>query len=132
NVNGRVIFYADQMTESMRLTIEETARRREKQLRYNEEHGITPRQIVKSKENILIQTRVADSKEAAERAYIEPTTPSMAADPVISYMKPDELKKQIGQLKKSMEKAAKELDFIEAARLRDEMYQLEAMLKKSV
>ena len=130
NVNGRVIFYADHITESMRLTIEETDRRREKQLKYNETHGITPRQIVKSKDHILGQTKVADAKMPEEHPYIEKEPTALAADPVMKYMKPDEIKKLIAQTKKSMEKAAKELDFIEAARLRDEMYQLEQTLKQ--
>jgi excinuclease ABC subunit B len=130
NVNGRVIFYADHITESMRLTMEETDRRREKQLKYNETHGITPRQIVKSKDHILGQTKVADAKLPEENPYIEKETTALAADPVMKYMKPDEIKKLIAQTKKAMEKAAKELDFIEAARLRDEMYQLEQTLKQ--
>ncbi|MFM9051774.1 MAG: helicase-related protein, partial [Bacteroidota bacterium] len=130
NVNGRVIFYADQVTESMRQTMEDTGRRREKQLAYNEEHGITPTQIVKSKESVLIQTKVADARGSVEKAYVESEIASLAADPVLNYMNPEEIKKQIGSVKKSMEKAAKELDFIEAARLRDEMYQLETLLKK--
>jgi excinuclease ABC subunit B len=130
NINGRVIFYADKITESMRLTIGETNRRREKQMKYNEEHGITPQQIIRSKESILGQTKVADSLSLPESAYVENQHLSIAADPVVQYMKTDELKKLISQTRKSMEKAAKELDFIEAARLRDEMYELEKMLAK--
>lgn len=124
NVNGRVIFYADKITDSMQQTMDETSRRREKQLKYNEQHGITPTQIVKSIDHSLQQ-----SKGAEPKPYVESTISSMAADPVLQYMKPDELKKLIGQAKKNMEKAAKELDFIEAARLRDEMFELERMLK---
>jgi len=131
NVNGKVIFYADKITDSMQQTMDETTRRREKQLKYNEEHGITPRQIVKSKDAILGQTKVADAKVVEAGAYVESDTPSMAADPVMKYMNSDELKKQVAQTKKAMEKAAKELDFIEAARLRDEMYELEKLVKKS-
>lgn len=129
NVNGKVIFYADKITDSMQQTMDETTRRREKQLKYNADHGQTPRQIVKSKDAILGQTKVADSKTLEAGAYVESETPSMAADPVMQYMKPEELKKQIAQTKKAMEKAAKELDFVEAARLRDEMYGLEKLLK---
>ncbi len=130
NINGKVIFYADKMTASMQLTIDETNRRREKQMKYNVEHGITPRQITKSRESIMGQTKVADSRMAEEFAYVEQDRLSVAADPVVQYMKSDELKKLISQTKKSMEKAAKELDFIEAARLRDEMYDLEKLLAK--
>jgi len=128
NINGRVIFYADKITDSMQKTLDETSRRREKQMRYNEEHNLVPVQITKSVESIMNQTRVADSKLAEADAYVESEHVSIAADPVIQYMKPEQLKKLIAQTKKSMEKAAKELDFIEAARLRDEMYQLEKML----
>ncbi len=130
NINGRVIFYADKITASMQQTIDETNRRREKQLKYNTEHGITPKQIVKSRESIMGQTKVADSRLAEEFAYVEHSNLSVAADPVVQYMKSDELKKLISQTKKSMEKAAKELDFIEAARLRDEMYDLEKLLER--
>ncbi|HPD54426.1 MAG TPA: helicase-related protein, partial [Bacteroidia bacterium] len=130
NVNGRVIFYADKITESMQQTMDETNRRREKQLRYNEEHGITPTQIRKSKDAILLQTKVADRRQLTEPgAYTEDfATPSIAADPVVQYMDQEQLKKLIGQTRKSMEKAARELDFIEAARLRDELFQLEKMV----
>lgn len=129
NVNGRVIFYADKITDSMQQTLDETTRRREKQLLYNEKHGITPRQIIRSKESILGQTKVADAKTAEAKAYVESDTLSLAADPVIQFLPKDDIKKMIQQTRKNMEKAAKELDFIEAARLRDEMYQLEQMLK---
>lgn len=130
NINGRVIFYADKITDSMQKTIDDTNRRREKQMAYNLEHGITPRQIVKSRESILGQTKVADAKAFTESAYTEGGTASIAADPVIQYMNQDELKKLIAQTRRSMEKAAKELDFIEAARLRDEMYELEKLASK--
>jgi excinuclease ABC subunit B len=129
NINGRVIFYADTITESMQQTIDETNRRREKQLSYNQEHGITPKQIERSKESILRQTKVAD-KLAEPKAYVESEGLSVASDPVVQYMGQEELKKLISQTKKSMERAAKELDFIEAARLRDEMYALERMVNK--
>lgn len=129
NIEGRVIFYADKITESMQKTIDETNRRREKQTDYNLEHGITPVQITRSRESIMNQTAVADKKVAEPKAYIENTQINMAADPVVKYMGQDELKKLISNTKKSMERAAKDLDFIEAARLRDEMYGLEKLLK---
>lgn len=129
NINGRVIFYADKITDSMQKTIDETQRRREKQIHYNEAHGLTPKQIIKSVESIMGQTKVADSKLQEEHAYVESGQVSIAADPVLKYMNKDELKKIIAQTRKSMEKAAKDLDFIEAARLRDEMYELEKMIK---
>ena len=129
NINGRVIFYADKMTDSMKKTIDETNRRREKQHAYNQLHGLTPTQIFKSKENIMGQTKVADSKIAEPKAYVEGGNISLAADPVVQYMNNEELKKLLSQTKKSMEKAAKELDFIEAARLRDELYALEKLMK---
>ena len=129
NVKGKVIFYADTITESMRRTIEETNRRREKQAEYNKIHGITPTQIIRSMESIMNQTTVMDRKYIEPKAYIESEHINMAADPVVKYMGQDELKKLISQTKKSMERAAKELDFVEAARLRDEMYALEKLLK---
>ena len=118
-------FYADKMTDSMQKTIDETNRRREKQAEYNAEHGIVPTQIHKSKESILTQTKVADSKYVEANAYVESEHPSVAADPVIQYMDKDKLKKLISETRRNMERVAKELDFIEAARLRDELYELE-------
>lgn len=129
NINGRVIFYADKITDSMQKTMDETLRRREKQIKYNEDNGLTPQQIVKSIESIMGQTKVADSKLAEQHAYVESNKVSIAADPVVQYMNKEELKKLIAQTRKSMERAAKDLDFIEAARLRDEMYELEKMMK---
>src|SRR5204863_5863572 len=128
NINGRVIFYADKITDSMQQTIDETNRRREKQIAYNTEHNITPKQIEKSKESIMFQTKVADSKYAEAHAYVEPEHASVAADPVIQYLSKDQLKKMITTTRKTMENAAKELDFIEAARLRDELFALEKMM----
>jgi len=121
NVNSRVIFYGDKITESMRRTIEETNRKREIQIRYNLEHGITPTQITKSMSEIMGQTSVADSKAKAPRAYVEPSAINVAADPLIPYLTKDQLKKLIDETRRAMERAAKELDFYEAARLRDEM-----------
>jgi excinuclease ABC subunit B len=127
NINGRVIMYADVMTDSMSKTIEETNRRREKQLRYNIEHQITPKQIIKSHDSIF--ARSADSSEL-KKVYTEQTEISLAADPVMQYMTREQLQKTIAQTRKLMEKAAKELDFMEAARLRDELIELEKMLKE--
>jgi excinuclease ABC subunit B len=127
NVNGRVIMYADVVTDSMQRTIDETNRRREKQISYNVEHGMTPQPLKKSIEAIMMQTTVAGSKPEA-KPYIENEEVSLAADPVVQYMTKDQLEKAIEKTKKSMEKAAKELDFIEAARLRDEMYELKKQL----
>ncbi|HNP49951.1 MAG TPA: excinuclease ABC subunit UvrB, partial [Bacteroidia bacterium] len=124
NINGKVIFYADKITDSMQKTMDETTRRREKQIAYNQDHGLSPVQIKRSKESIMGQTKLSESKYTEEHAYVENTQFSVAADPVVQYMNPDELKKLIAQTKKSMERAAKDLDFIEAARLRDEMYEL--------
>lgn len=132
NVNGMVIMYADKITKSMQRTIDETNRRRAKQLKYNEENGITPTQIVKSKEKILEQTSVADwkSKTSDSKAYVEQEHVSVAADPVVQYMNKEQLEKTIAKTRKAMDKAAKELDFVEAARLRDEMFALQELLGK--
>lgn len=128
NVNGRVIMYADVVTDSMQRTIDETNRRREKQIAYNVDHGMTPQPLKKSVEAIMMQTSVAGSKAEA-KPYIEKEDISLAADPVVQYMSKEQLEKAIEKTKKSMEKAAKELDFIEAARLRDEMYDLKKQLE---
>lgn len=125
NINGKVIMYADKITRSMKITIDETNRRREKQLKYNEENGITPAQIVKSKISLLGKERSFKAKGI--QAYTEPETIDYAADPVIQYMTDDALAKAIDNAKKSMERAAKELDFIEAARFRDEMFGLQKL-----
>ncbi|MDR0699459.1 MAG: excinuclease ABC subunit UvrB [Tannerella sp.] len=124
NIHGKVIFYADTMTESMKLTIEETNRRREKQLAYNEKHGIVPRQIVKNTASILGETK---PKPVEEYAYVE-KEPSLVADPIVKYMNRGQLEKAIERTKKQMIEAAKKLDFIEAAQYRDEMIKLQDML----
>lgn len=132
NVNGKVIFYADKITESMRMTMDETARRREKQMAYNQANGITPRGIIKTKEEIMGQTAVLDirgKKESKQKYYVEPEDTSMVADPVVEYLSADKLQKLIQETKKKMEKSARELDFMEAARLRDEMFLYEERLK---
>jgi excinuclease ABC subunit B len=120
NVNGRVIMYADKMTDSMQAAIDETNRRRKIQLDYNEANGIVPKTILKSKEAIMGQTSIADSKKLTKRYYIEDEERSLAADPVVAYLSKDELVKMADRTRKAMEKAAKELEFMEAARLRDE------------
>jgi excinuclease ABC subunit B len=130
NQNGKVIMYADKMTESMRVAIEETNRRRDTQMAYNTEHGITPITITRSKEAIMGQTKVADSKKGSNKKYyVEPEETSIAADPVVAYLDKDKLGKLIEQTKRKMEKAAKDLDFMEAAKLRDEMVELEKLHK---
>jgi len=122
NVNSRVIMYADKMTDSMQRTIDETNRKRSRQIAYNEEHGIIPTQIIRSTESIMGQTVVADSRAKSPMAYVEKEEINVAADPVVRYMSKSELQKLINQSRRAMEKAVKELDFSEAARLRDEMF----------
>ncbi|MBK7130669.1 MAG: excinuclease ABC subunit UvrB [Crocinitomicaceae bacterium] len=129
NVNGMVLMYADRMTDSMRKTIDETNRRRMIQEEYNINNNITPTQIKKSRESILGQTKVADRTQSEVAEYNLDTVESIAADPVIEYMSKDQLTQTILKLKKDMEAAAKELDFITAARLRDEMFLLEKKLQ---
>lgn len=130
NSNGKVIMYADKMTESMRKAIDETSRRRAIQMEYNEKHGITPITITKSKEAILGQTKVADSKRESKNYYDQEETASVAADPVVAYMSKPDLEKLIDRTKKQMERAAKDLDFMEAAKLRDEYFALKKMLEE--
>jgi len=125
NLNGKVVMYADKITGSMQRALDDTGRRREKQLLFNEEHNITPSQIKKSVKSLI----GTSYKKALPDSYIEPETTDIAADPVFKYMDEDKLKKAIENIKKQMKAAAKELDFIEAARLRDEMYALENKLK---
>lgn len=126
NLNGKVIMYADVITGSMHETINETNRRREKQLKYNVKMGITPRQIVKKTGTILSGF---SKKGIAVKAYIEPDRPDIAADPVVKYMDRGALEKAIEKTRKNMEKAASELDFIQAARLRDEISDLQMLLR---
>ena len=125
HLNGKVIMYADKVTGSMQNTIDETNRRREKQLKFNEKMGITPRQIIKATTSIMGEL---SGKKERRKTYREPEKTDIAADPVVKYMDYHALEKTIEKTKRSMEKAAKELDFIEAARLRDEMYELEKIL----
>jgi len=128
NENGKVLMYADVITGSMEQAIGETNRRRAIQLAYNEEHGITPKTILKSKEAIMEQTSVADSKP--RKIYVEPTEIRIAADPVVQYMGKNDLQKLIVETQKRMESAAKDMDFLEAARLRDELLQLKEKVKE--
>ena len=138
NINGRVIMYADTITESMRLTIEETERRRAKQLKYNEEHGITPQQIVKAvktslpggKDETEKKEGTTRRKSSAASIYQLPADNQVvfAADPIIQQMSPEQLQKTIAHTRSLMEQAAKDLDFLQAAQYRDELLKLEALL----
>jgi excinuclease ABC subunit B len=129
NINSKVIMYADKSTDSMLRMISETNRRREKQMNYNVANNITPTQIVKSMGDILGQTAVADAKGKSPAVYIEKETIDVAADPVIRYMTKEKLQKLVARTRKSMESAVKELDFLEAARFRDELLALEKLLE---
>ena len=127
NVNGLVIFYADKITDSMQRTIDETSRRRDRQIRYNTEHGIVPHTIRKSVQEIMLQGSVLDIKGYNENSpYAVTDTPVLvAAEAAHEYRTVAQLDKIISQTKKAMEKAAKDLDFMEAARLRDELFKLQ-------
>ncbi len=126
NINSKVIMYADKITDSMQRTMDETDRRREKQMAYNIEHNITPRQIVKPLENVLGNVM---GKSKGPLAYSGPLESSQAADPVVEYMTKNQIQKAIAKLQKEMRKVVKELDFIEAARLRDEILIFEKKLQ---
>jgi excinuclease ABC subunit B len=131
NVDGLVIFYADKVTQSMQRTIDETYRRREKQIKYNIEHNIIPKTVFKSIDQIMGQTAVLEIKGYDEhKTYsIKDDVPIAAEEKVINYESVKELEKEIAAVKKMMEKAAKDLDFIEAARLRDKMIEMKKRLK---
>ena len=128
NVNGRVIMYADRVTDSMEMTINETQRRRKKQIQYNFEHNITPTQAGRKLIHPVSSTEVTVDGKLVKAYVGEEDSFSLAADPVTQYMSRDEIKKQVAKVRTSMLRAAKELDFVEAARLRDELFSLEKML----
>jgi len=133
NANGLVIFYADSVTDSMQITIDETNRRRAIQMAYNEKHSIEPTTIFKSKEQIINQKSILDIRGGKKsRAYIESDEPSIAADPVVNYMDRDQLERLMKETEHKMKKAAKELDFISAAQHRDELFALKKKVKASV
>lgn len=131
NINSRVIMYADKVTDSMRRMMEETNRRREKQIAYNEKHQVTPTQIVKKMHEILGQTAIADGSQPGSHAYIEKEEISVAADPLLQYLTTDKIRTLIARNRKAMEEAVKNLDFLEAARLRDENRYLQERLAAS-
>ena len=127
NVNGKVILYADKITESMRLTIAETTRRREKQMRYNAEHGITPKQIEKALNTSLL---IQGTQNDEPKPYVmEDNTKSVAQDPILNRMTPQQLDKAIARTRRLMNEAASRMDFMEAAQYRDEMFKLESLRK---
>jgi excinuclease ABC subunit B len=130
NSNGKVIFYADKITDSMRRTIDETNRRRSIQIEYNEKHGITPKTIMKSKEAIIHQSSILDIRGAQSKAYVEPEEMNIAADPIVEYASREQLEKMVAAAEKKMKAAAKDLDFITAAQYRDEMNSLKKKMKE--
>jgi excinuclease ABC subunit B len=130
NDRGRVIMYADKITDSMQITMDETNRRRDIQIAYNTLHGITPVTVGKSREAIIEQTSVVDFKGGVQKAYVENETVTLAADPIVQYMTKSDLKKSIENTKKDMLAAAKNMDFLVAAKLRDEMFALEKMMEE--
>ncbi|MBP7699506.1 MAG: excinuclease ABC subunit UvrB [Saprospiraceae bacterium] len=129
NANGLVIFYADNVTDSMQRTIDETNRRRNIQMAYNEAHGIIPKTVFRSKEEILAQRSILDIR-GAQKAYIEPEESNIAADPIVAYASLENLEKMIAEAENNMKKAAKDLDFITAAQYRDEMLALKKQRKE--
>jgi excinuclease ABC subunit B len=130
NDRGRVIMYADKITDSMAITMSETTRRRELQIAYNTAHGITPLTVGKTREEIMEQTSVVDFQGGVQKAYVETDIITMAADPIVQYMSKGDLKKSIENTKKDMLAAAKDMDFLRAAKLRDEMFALEKMMEE--
>ncbi len=129
NERGKVIMYADQITTSMQSAIDETNRRRMIQEEYNQDHGITPTTVKKDKAAILQQTGVADRKKGSKKYYIEEEQ-NIAADPVVAYMSKDQLNKLAAETRRKMERAAKDLDFMVAAKLRDELMEIEKLIEK--
>ena len=131
NVNGLVIFYADNITESMKRTMDETTRRREKQMRYNEENGITPTQIKKEITNALaLERKEKEDKRGTKRYYEEEIQNAIACDPIVEYMNAEQLKKSIERTRRLMQEAAEKMEFVEAAQYRDEMFKLQELLKR--
>ena len=130
NSNGKVIFYADKMTDSMRNTIDETSRRREKQIRYNTEHGIIPTTVTKTRDEIMKQSQVLDIRNNSDKIYVEKDETDLAADPIVQFMTKPQLEKAILASKGRMQRAAKETDYIEAARIRDEMFALQKIYEE--
>ena len=128
NANGKVLFYADKTTQSMRKTIDETNRRRAKQREYNDKHGIIPVTMSKTREEILSKRSILDIRDVERGAYIEPDKSSVAADPLVDYLDHDTIKKLIAEIEVKMKKAAKELDFLSAAHYRDEINELKKKL----
>lgn len=131
NENGKVLMYADRITGSMQKAIDETNRRRAIQMEYNADNGIVPKTIFKSREAIMEQTSIADSKATTKMYYNEPEEISIAADPIVGYMTKPQLEKLIEETQRKMERAAKDLDFLEAARFRDEIVQLREKIKST-
>lgn len=127
NVNGKVIMYADTITQSMQQTIDETNRRRIKQMRYNEEHGITPMQIIKSRKSVLVENKY-EIPTTPEGVYAGPAEGAFAADPIVKKMTPKQLEKSIAETTRLMKEAAKNLDFLQAAQYRDEIIRLKELL----
>jgi excinuclease ABC subunit B len=131
NSNGLVIFYADKITDSMRDTIDETTRRRSVQIAYNEKHGITPRTVTKTREEILAQRSILDVRDTVPTGtYIEKEELNLAAEPVLAYASRSQIEKMIQAAEDNMKKASKDLDFITAAQYRDEMLALKKMIKQ--
>ncbi len=132
NANGTVIFYADKVTDSMQRTIDETERRRAIQKAYNQAHGITPKTLYKSREQILSKQSILDIRAKTPKAYIPKEEPDVAADPIVQYMSSDQLDKLIAETERKMKAAAKDLDFITAAHYRDELFALKKQRKSTL
>jgi len=130
NLNGMVIMYADKITESMQLTINDTNRRREKQLAYNAANNIVPQALNKAKKSMLGNTQPPERNQP--KSYIEPESISIAADPVVQYMSRPQLEKAIEHTRRAMLQASKKMEFLEAAQYRDELLKLEEMLDKKI
>jgi excinuclease ABC subunit B len=129
NVNSKVILYADKITDSMKRMMNETNRRREKQIRFNTVNNITPTQITKSTNDILKQTSIMDAPGTIPKAYVEKELINVAADPVIQYLSKEKLEKLVSKTTRTMEDAVKSMDFLEAARLRDELISLRKLME---